>query len=172
MTVVVFSDSHGRVTRIEEMMERVTACSQKPVAVLFLGDGLSDLGGADALSGCPLIAVRGNCDMFRADDIPKERVITLGGYRILMLHGHTRGVKYGMAQALAAAVRENADILLFGHTHEPYAETFLEGRDYMGVKFSKRLHVMNPGSLAEGRFGSLALERGGVLMSYGDLYEK
>ena len=94
----------------------------------------------------------------------------LGGYRILMLHGHTVGVKHGMVQALAAAVRENADILLFGHTHEPYAETFSAGRVYMGVTFSKTLHVMNPGSLAKGYFGSLSLGNKGVLMSHGELF--
>lgn len=170
VTVTVFSDSHGRAERIEEMMERVTACSQKPSAVLFLGDGLSDLDRADMLMGYPLTAVRGNCDMFRAEDVPVERVIMLGGYRILMFHGHTVGVKHGLVQALAAAVRENADILLFGHTHEPYAETFSAGRVYMGVTFSKTLHVMNPGSLAEGYFGSLSLGNNGVLMSHGELF--
>lgn len=167
MTVTVFSDSHGRVAKIRDMMARVTACSQKPSEILFLGDGLSDLGAADCLA----VAVRGNCDMFFAADVPEERVLTLGTYRILMLHGHTMGVKHGTVQALAAAVRADADILLFGHTHEKYAETFSAGSTYMGVKFDKTLHVMNPGSLADGYFGCLTLSENGVLMSHGDLYQ-
>ena len=166
MTVTVFSDSHGRVAKIEQMMARVTACSQKPDAVLFLGDGLSDLEKAN----CPAVAVRGNCDMFFAEDVPEERVLTLGGYRILMCHGHTLGVKHGLLQALLAAVRADADVLLFGHTHEKYAETFAAGKSYMGLKFTKTLHVMNPGSLADGYFGCLTLNDNGILMGHGDLY--
>ena len=172
MTVTVFSDSHGRRSHIEEIMARVTACAQKPSEVLFLGDGLSDLEDTDSICGCSLTAVRGNCDMFYAMDIPEERLVMLGGYRILMLHGHTVGVKHGLVQALAKAVSVGADILLFGHTHEAYAETFAEGSAYMGVKFPKPLHVFNPGSVAEGSFGSLSLEKNGVLMSHGNLYDR
>ena len=40
------------------------------------------------------------------------------------------------------------------------------------LKFEKTLHVMNPGSLADGYFGSLTLKENGVLMSHGDLYGK
>ncbi len=168
MNITVFSDSHGRVAQIKDMMSRTAACVQKPDAILFLGDGLSDLGAVDY----PVVAVRGNCDMFFAADVPEERVLTLGGYRILMLHGHTVGVKHGMVQALAAAVRAGADILLFGHTHEKCAETFGAGTVYMGVRFEKTLYVMNPGSLADGYFGTLTLKENGLLMSHGDLYEK
>jgi putative phosphoesterase len=168
MTVTVFSDSHGREAKVREMISRVTACGQKPSEVLFLGDGLSDLSAVDH----PIVAVRGNCDMFFSADVPEERVLELCGYRIIMFHGHTMGVKHGMLQALLAAVRADADILLYGHTHERHAETFAAGKSYMGVKFEKTLHVFNPGSLADGYFGCLTLRDNGVLMSHGDLYDR
>ena len=52
-----------------------------------------------------------------------------------MMHGHTHRVKTGYGGAIAAARQAGADILLFGHTHQAYAERLEDG-----------LWVMNPGS--------------------------
>lgn len=171
MNVLVFSDSHGRVSRIDEMMECALACGgEKPSQILFLGDGLSDLARAHSLDGMSAVAVRGNCDMLFGGDEPETRIIGLGSYRALMMHGHTQGVKYGLTQAMAFAVRSDVDLLLFGHTHRPLALTFSEGSEYMGVQMKKPLYVFNPGSLAEGYFGRISLTDKGVLMSHGELF--
>ena len=83
--------------------------------------------------------VPGNCDWGNCD--PAERLLELGGRRILMMHGHTRGVKYGDMKARYAALEAGAEVLLYGHTHCPL------------VDFDGTLHVLNPGTC--GRGGSI-----------------
>ena len=125
MRLLVVSDIHGRYERLAKLID-----SQKGIdALIFLGDGLSDLDRADAYDrGISVISVKGNCDGFSffGNDAPSEHTQTLEGFKIFMLHGHTRGVKSGLGEAISAAVQRDADILLFGHTHE-YADETLCG---------------------------------------------
>lgn len=67
------------------------------------------------------------------------KVMELEGKRILMTHGHRYGVKSGYLRAVYAAKEQQADILLFGHTHR--AECFQE----------EGLWVLNPGAAADGQ---------------------
>lgn len=131
MKILVLSDSHGAV---ERMRQAVTLA--EPQQLLFLGDCLRD---ADALHRAfpqlPMTAVPGNCDPLGPD--APERLIELGGKRILMMHGHTRSVKYSPLSAVCAAREYGADILLFGHTHQA-----LTDRD-------GALWIMNPGSVGD-----------------------
>ena len=78
----------------------------------------------------------GNCD-WGAVDAP-EVLTEYGGVRILMMHGHTRHVKAGAMSAVYAAREMGAQILLYGHTHQPL------------VDFDGTLWVMNPGSVGRG----------------------
>jgi predicted phosphodiesterase len=55
-----------------------------------------------------------------------------------------------------AALEQNADVLLFGHTHEAYYECMEPGN-------GKALHVMNPGSCGYGwqpSYGRIVLDKG------------
>ena len=171
MNVVVFSDSHGRVSHIDEMMARVAACGgERPRQVLFLGDGLADLAAARGLDGHSVLAVRGNCDTFFAADEPETRILGLGNYRVLMMHGHTQSVKYGLTQAVSFAVRNEVDLLLYGHTHIPFAKTLAAGELFEGVLLKKPLCLFCPGALKDGSFGSISLTKQGILMSHGNLF--
>lgn len=169
MNVVVFSDSHGREEYIGQMMARVSACGDRPTHVLFLGDGLADLGRAPALDGESVLAVRGNCD-FLAGDEPETRIVGLGAYRALMMHGHTLGVKHSLANAVALAVRENVDALLYGHTHEPFERMLDAGESLEGIRVSKPLVVFCPGALKDGSFGRLSVTAQGLAVSHGNLF--
>ena len=128
MRILVLSDSHGNV----ENMIRCAALAE-PGAILHLGDCRHD---AEALHrhypGIPMQCVPGNCD-WGAVDAP-EVLTEYGGVRILMMHGHTRHVKAGAMSAVFAAREMGAQILLYGHTHQPL------------VDFDGTLWVMNPGS--------------------------
>ena len=74
-----------------------------------------------------------------------------GGVRILMMHGHTRGVKSSAMNACYAAREYGAQILLFGHTHRPL------------VDWDGTLWVMNPGSIRDRRtYGVITLEGGKI----------
>lgn len=146
MKVLVLSDSHGRADTMRRAIE-----AEKPHAMLYLGDGLSD---AERMREeyplLPITTVPGNCDWGSLDEA--ERLIELDGVRILMLHGHTRGVKYHSMNAYYAAREMGADVLLYGHTHCPLV-------DYDGTTYT-----MNPGSIRyTGTYGVLVLENGKVL---------
>ena len=146
MKVLVLSDSHGRADTMRRAIE-----AEKPHAMLYLGDGLSD---AERMREeyplLPITTVPGNCDWGSLDEA--ERLIELDGVRILMLHGHTRGVKYHSMNAYYAAREMGADVLLYGHTHCPL------------VNYDGTTYTMNPGSIRyTGTYGVLVLENGKVL---------
>lgn len=78
----VMSDSHGRlsyVTRAVREMGRVDW-------LVHLGDHDSDASEAGKVSDAPLAVVCGNCDWF--SNFPAERLLELGGVRVLLTHGH------------------------------------------------------------------------------------
>ncbi len=129
MRILVLSDSHGRVDNMVQCVER-----EEPNHILHLGDCVRD---AERLArqfpAIPMTTVPGNCDYGALDE--PEKLIELGGRRILMMHGHTRGVKYDPQRAIYAAREYGADVLLFGHTHRPL------------VDFDGSLYVMNPGTV-------------------------
>ena len=144
MKIIVFSDSHGT----SRSMERVMSLQSDASLVLFLGDGLRDA--RLLFSGHPEIphlAVRGNCDPAGDGSEAEEAVIEWDGLRIFLCHGHTRGVKYGIETASAAARGKRADLLLFGHPH--HGETGW----IPGDPGEKPLCYLNPGSIREGSYG-------------------
>ena len=145
MKILVFSDSHGAPSYIRTAIRQHGGQAD---ALLFLGDGVLD---ADAVFGeYPDIlsyTVRGNCDSalrLAADgiDAPEEMVITLGGLRFLLLHGHTAGAKSGYGQMLLLAKKHGVDGILFGHTHMPESRSVPSPGDP-----GKNVFFFNPGSV-------------------------
>ena len=67
-----------------------------------------------------VVAVSGNCDFF--SDYPNERLVNLDGTLIFLTHGNKYGVKSTLNYLKEKAKEEQADIVLFGHTHIPYVE--------------------------------------------------
>lgn len=167
MEFLIASDSHGRAGKLQEALERQL---RTPEALFFLGDGLRDLA---SLSLAPerIVAVRGNCDLFSAGslDTPEERLLAYGEHRILLCHGHTHGVKGGLGALLAHAARRGADVVLYGHTHRAQEQVIPAGTLLGGVLLESPLYAFNPGSIAEGSFGTLLLGKEGVLLSHGSL---
>ena len=101
----------------------------------------------------PLVYVRGNCDGF--SDTPLTRIVTLGGFRFYLCHGHTLGVKGGLLRACYAAREQRADFLLYGHTHEAHDEQ------------EQGLRILNPGACGYGPYPTCAVVtiEGGVCKS-------
>lgn len=130
MKILVFSDSHGNTSFMEQAVQ-----AEAPDQILHLGDVLRDARAlAERFPQIPLTCVPGNCDGMGGSE-PAERVVELEGKRILMMHGHTRGVKAGIGGAVWAGREAEADVVLFGHTHEPLC-------DRVGPMW-----VVNPGSV-------------------------
>lgn len=172
MQLLVLSDSHGRADRLRESARRCCGVDM----ILFLGDGLRDLSVLDERATERLCAVRGNCDLFSplAADLPEERFLAFDAYRVLMMHGHTHDVKLGISRAVAYAHERGADVLLFGHTHEPLSLYLPEGSDVGGTVLLRPLHVFNPGSIGAPRgtapsYGRVDLRPSGIVCSHGIL---
>ena len=145
MRILVVSDVHGQKELFRQAMEA------QPTArtVLFLGDGIRQA--EDLEEDYPdrtFYMVPGNCDF---STLPKVRQETLGGKRFYFTHGHIHDVKYGLYRIDLAARQAGADIVLFGHTHNPYEE------------YADGLYLFNPGSLRYGRtYGYVDIVGGGI----------
>lgn len=166
MEFLIFSDSHGRRGNIEQAFRRQI---RLPDALFFLGDGLRDLC-ADDFAPSALFAVRGNCDFYIAGtSMPTEELLSFEGHKLLLCHGHTHFVKSGYGALLSYAAERGADIVLFGHTHEAHEEMIPAGTVIGGKALERSMYLFNPGSIAQGSFGTLLLTRDRVLFSHGTL---
>ncbi len=113
--VLVFSDSHRQASPMRRF------CRQHPDAdlAIHLGDHDQDLDQLAKDMPMPLIAVAGNCDGPRGL-LPRYLLLDICGVRVMAVHGHAQHVKLGLGQlaAYAAQTPFNAELVLFGHTHE------------------------------------------------------
>ena len=171
MNVLVFSDSHGRGSNMVEAFSRQI---KRPDAIAFLGDGLRDLDYCE-FDNIMLLAVTGNCDLYNlyCKGIAKrEIVVTLGGKKIMITHGDRYSVKSGLARIIMAADEIGADIVLFGHTHEPLSLYIDNEENDYGLKLKKPIYLFNPGSIGDynATFGCLEIgSRGEVILSHGEI---
>lgn len=133
MKILVVSDSHGRHTYLERVIERVGAID------LFVH--LGDLEGGEEyirkIVPCPVEMVSGNNDYFTS--IEREKVIDIGTYRVFLTHGHRYRVNYEVETVKEAAAQRFADIVMFGHTHIPMIDQ------------SSPIIAINPGSISQPR---------------------
>ncbi|HIW74127.1 MAG TPA: metallophosphoesterase [Firmicutes bacterium] len=148
--VLVVSDTHGDERALWQALE------EQPAArlVFHLGDGARE---AEAVAArCPdrrFQIVRGNNDWGSFGQFPETGLEIVAGKRIFYTHGHQYGVKMGLYRAVCAARERQADVLLFGHTHQPL------------VDYEDGLHILNPGSLSYGRptYGLLDITEAGIV---------
>ena len=130
MKVLVVSDSHGKVDNLIRAVELT-----HPDYVLHLGDCQRDLEKLrQAFPVLPMEGVPGNCDYGSCDQ--PERLIELGGVRILMLHGHTRGVKSDVMRAVWAARECGAQV--GEHVNTPCRQRAEQSQCRHGAKASVR----------------------------------
>jgi len=141
---LIISDTHGLREPMLELYRRY------PVdGIIHLGDHIADARWLlERTDGPPVYHVKGNCD-YGSTGL-EEQLLELGGVRFLLMHGHRFGVKSGYGAAQAEAIRQGADVLLFGHTHNPFLE------DRGGIL------MMNPGSLRNPNreYGIIEIEEG------------
>ena len=145
MKWLILSDSHGVISNMKQAVIR-----SAPDGIIHLGDCWQDGQRLHQLfPQIPFYQVPGNCD-FRPDE-PSERVVEMEGFRILLCHGHTYGVKQSLLSAGYAAEEQNLDLFLFGHTHRPLVD-----------RRGKTL-FLNPGSIGDPLhpfYGEVLLEPG------------
>lgn len=130
MKVLIISDTHGRNHHVLKTLERVSPID------LFIHLGDYD-GGEDyikSISPCPIEMISGNNDFFNG--LPKEEIIQIGKYVVMLTHGHRYGVNYSINNLKETAEKNHANIVMFGHTHIPL------------IDLSSNVWAINPGSLA------------------------
>ena len=141
-TVAVISDSHGNFDAMYRLLQLIPA----PDALLYLGDGYNDFEDLQAVfPQIPMVGVPGNCD----PDCMEKTVKTfeIAGKRIFLTHGNEHYVKVTMGPLCKAAIAENAQIALYGHSHIPVVF-----REPTG------LLIMNPGAVKHGCYGLLTID--------------
>ena len=143
MKILIFSDSHGYNVSMACAVER-----EAPDMVLHLGDHTDDVREIQQVfPQLTVCGVRGNNDYFDRD-MPEHAVVTSGGVRIFLTHGHREQVYMREGKLVAQRAREeNCGLAFFGHTHRMYLE---------------RVHgvlVCNPGSISLPRGGPAGYAR-------------
>lgn len=160
MKCLCFSDSHGSPYKIR------LALNKHPDAevIFYLGDGLRDIEDFLFDKTRAWFVVQGNCDYsasFGNYFAKKTDSITLINKRIFFTHGDLYGVKYGFDGVKKLAEDHNADIVLFGHTHQPL-EKYIS-TDEGGY------YLFNPGSIGAGSYGVIQIIENGILLSHGSV---
>ncbi len=148
MRILVVSDTHGDASTLRQALLQ----QRKAEVVIHLGDGAEEMEAlACSFPAKAILQVRGNCDWNAP--FPQAEEIVLEGKRIYYTHGHIHRVKYGLYELDCAARERKADIVLFGHTHEPFQD------------YHDGLYFLNPGSLhgQQGTYGILDIIPAGIV---------
>lgn len=131
------SDTHGNRLALEKIARRFGGKMQY---IFHLGDYVTDASWLrKRLPDANVLSVRGNCDWSSSVDLYED--LYIGGVRLILCHGHTLDVKWGVDQAVYYAQEHDANAILFGHTHVPLIER------HAGIT------LINPGSAGEPRNG-------------------
>jgi putative phosphoesterase len=102
---------------------------------------LGDLEGSEdyltMIAPCPVEMVSGNNDYFT--DIERDKMITIGKYKVFLTHGHRYRVNYDIDTIKEEARQRGADMVMFGHTHKPV------------IDLTSGVIAINPGSISQPR---------------------
>lgn len=148
----MLSDTHIRAGSSRRLPDRVYEALQRADLILHAGDVVAaDL--LDELGGfAPVRAVLGNNDVDLAGALPIEQQFDVDGVRLAMVHDS--GARAGRAARMQRRF-PNADVVVFGHSHEPVDEEGLDGQ-----------RLFNPGSPTQRRrqahhtIGLIRVDRG------------
>lgn len=130
MRILIVSDTHGKHRNLDRALETVGKIDM----FIHLGDVEGGEDYIDAVVDCEKHIVAGNNDFF--SDLPREEEFYIGSKKAFITHGHNYYVSMTKEQIREEGKARQADIVMFGHTHQPY----LEEKD--GIT------VINPGSLS------------------------
>lgn len=130
MRYLVVSDNHGDREILVKLLDKYHANVD-----YFFHCGDSELRADDELFDVYQV-VGGNCDYNPA--FSEKQLFEMGasGDKVLLIHGHTKGVSYGMTDLQLAAKEEGANLVFFGHTHQ------------LGCVYHDQTLFLNPGSIS------------------------
>ena len=129
MKILIVSDTHRKHEYLEAVLEQ-----EKPLDLLIhLGDAEGCEDYIEVMAECPMEVVAGNNDYFT--NLPGEREMKIGKYKVLLTHGHYYYVNGGISHIKRAVEERELDIVMFGHTHRPFLEQY------------GNAVILNPGSI-------------------------
>ena len=150
--IALFSDTHGHSQALREAIND-NGCFD---IIFHLGDGVRDgLKIAQEL-GLPFYGVMGNEDY--GIDLPEKQAVEVDNLTFFLSHGHRNGInryqkkdvfKKNLIKIGKIAKKENATVILFGHTHQPYLEEIDDliycnpGNQYLGAANPPTFGVLN-----------------------------
>lgn len=150
MKILVLSDSHSLLRIMRSAVQAI-----KPDAIIHLGDYFDD---GEVIREenmhIPFHQVPGNCDKYRLYQ-PRPEILCYNvcGVKLYMTHGHNHNVKYSLCSLLQDAKAENAQAVLYGHTHSP------------DCRQEDGMWILNPGSCSrgDGTVGLMEVNDGEIL---------
>ena len=129
MKILIVSDTHKKNENYFKVLEM-----HHPDMVIHCGDAEGSEYALSSAAECPVYIVLGNNDFF--SDLPKERELMIGKYKVFMTHGHYYYVSAGTEILKQEARARGAQIVLFGHTHRPV------------IDYTDDVIAVNPGSIS------------------------
>jgi uncharacterized protein len=139
MKLLVISDSHGNYVHALKAHQLAGPVDH----IIHLGDGAEDARLMEQVLEVRVHRVAGNCDFDQ--EIPRELTLEFGDCRVFLTHGNRHLVKSGLGQLIRKGVEVGAQVVLYGHTHQP------------AVASDQGMLLVNPGALKEGFPGSYAI---------------
>lgn len=130
MKVAVVSDTHRLMKYIDLAIQNI----QDADILIHLGDNIDDVEIIRNSFSGEIYSVAGNCDY--SSDCIKEGILELEGNRIFYTHGDLYGVKNSISRIFYKGMELEANVILFGHTHEA------------GIEMIDDIILMNPGSIS------------------------
>ncbi len=141
--IVVTSDSHSKAANLYYIYKMHKDADM----FIHLGDYVRDADMSIQRLGINVICIKANGDI--GSMLPVKKIINFEGKKIIAVHGHIEGVKWSLIRLKFMAHEEEADIVLFGHTHNPLIEN-------TGTLF------VNPGYAYSGQYSIVTINRGSV----------
>lgn len=130
MRILVTSDTHGDFFSLNQAINEQKSAE----IIIHCGDSKDEVQRIKELyKDKAVYAVKGNCDF--CSPLNNTELITIEGKKIFITHGHLYNAKMTLYNLCCAAREQDADIVVFGHTHNALNE------------YDDGLYILNPGSL-------------------------
>ncbi len=151
--VLVLADTHVTAARLDRMPGAVLDAAASADAIVHAGDVVERAVLDELGRHAPVHAVLGNNDRTLVGELPERTEVKLGGVRIGLVHDSGR--RAGRRARLERWFPD-ADVIIFGHSHEPVVDRSADGGPLL----------LNPGSPTQRRrqpaptFAVLTIEDG------------
>lgn len=145
MKIIVYSDSHGRKSKVSAMLEKESDAD----FCFFLGDGIGEAREtAEKFPHIKHIIVKGNCDGSASAETVAYKYID--GLTFVACHGHEFAVKRWLTELIEHTKGVRGNIALYGHTH--IRNTYFDG--------ASGVFLLNPGTLSAGQYSIITTNKG------------